>query len=151
MTPAPATNAVAIKSAMVDLIAGLALGEVQVGYGPPPNPERDFIYPGGIQGPQAPATMRAGGILPRVEDLTLQVHIVVTRPGGTSVEVLEVETRAVELGGEIIRAVAADPKLGNLPGLLAIVSAGIELESGADDQASSAWMVLRFDIKSHLR
>jgi len=147
----PATNAVAVKLALVKLVEGLQLGDVQVGYGPPPNPERDFIYPGAIRGPQEPATMRGGGILPRIEHLTLQLHIVVTRPGATSEEVLQAETRATELAGDIIRAVAADPKLNGLPGLLAIVSAGVELDSGADDDAASAWMTLRFEAKSHLR
>lgn len=146
-----ATNAVAVKLALVELIRGLPLGDVQVGYGPPANPERDFIYAGAIRGSQQPATMRGGGILPRIEDLTLQLHIVVTRSGATSEEVLQAETRATELAGDIIRAVAADPKLDDLPGLLAIVSAGVELDSGADDDASSAWMTLRFDAKSHLR
>nr|BFE85827.1 hypothetical protein GCM10020093_084280 [Planobispora longispora] len=92
--------------------------------------------------------MRGGGILPRIEDLTLQLHIVVTLTGGDAVA--EAEGQAAELGGQIIRAVAADPKLGDLPGLLAIVSGGVELESGADDTASTAWLLLRFDIKSHL-
>lgn len=147
---APATNAVAIKSALIALVQDLPLGDVQVGYAPPANPERDFIYPGAVRGSQAPATMRGGGVLPRIEALTLQLHIVVTRPGATSVEVLEAETRAVDLGGQIIRAVAADPRLADLPGLLAMTSSGIDLESGADDDAASAWLTLRFDIKSHL-
>lgn len=148
MSPAPATNAVAIKQALVSLIQDLPLGGVQVGYGPPANPERAFIYPGTVRGSQQPATMRGGGPVPRIEDLTLQLHVVVTVPGGDALPAAE--ARAAELGGQIIRAVAADPKLGDLPGLLAIVSAGVELESGADDDAASAWLTLRFDIKSHL-
>lgn len=145
------TNAVAVKQALIDLVAGLPLGDVQVGYGPPANPQRNFIYPGRVSGPQSPATFRGGGVLPRIETLRVQVHIVCTVPGGTSAELLAAETRAVGLADQIIAAVAADPTLGGLGGLKSITSAGVDLDSGADDDASQAWMVLTFEAKSHLR
>lgn len=145
-----ATNAVAVKAAMLAIIDGLSIGDVQVGYGPPPNPDRDFIYIGKVKGPIRPATFRAGGRVPRIEDLTLQVHIVTTIPGGTSVEVQAAETRAVEIATAIINAVAADPLLGGVPGLKACFVDHLELDSGADDDMSSAWTTLQFDAKSHL-
>lgn len=149
-----ATNAVAVKAALLTLIQGLALGDVQIGYGPPANPERDFIYLGKIAGPIRAAAFRAGGRVPRIEDLTLQVHIVATTPGGSGVELLASEERAVELAGAVIDAVAADPLLagvpGGVPGLAVILVSRMELESGADDDASSAWITLWFDAKSHL-
>lgn len=146
-----ATNAVAVKAALLALIQGLPLTDVQAGYGPPANPERDFIYLGSARGPIQPAAMRNGGRVPRIENLTLQVHIVANVPGGTSVEVLAAETRAVEIYTEIVHAVAADPQLDGLPGLTSCLVADMELNSAADDDGSTAWVVVSFEAKSLLK
>ncbi|GAA4100917.1 hypothetical protein [Nonomuraea soli] len=143
-----ATNAVVIKRALLTLIEGLALGDVQVGYGPPANPERDFVYLGGLRGPLTPLTFRAGGRLPREEQLTLDLHLVVTRPGGTEEET---ETAAADLITPILEAVSAEPTLGATPGLLSIVPSRLELQSGRDDDACSTWLTLTWTIRSYVK
>ncbi|MDH2425781.1 hypothetical protein [Sphaerisporangium sp. TRM90804] len=143
-----ASNVVAVKQRLFDLIADLPLGDVQVSYGPPANPERDMVYLGGAQGPYAITAMRVGGRVPRTETLSLAVYSVATVPGGT---VADAEARAVELGGLIIAAVAGDPTLGDLEGLKRITIAGMELESGADDDAAMAALTLTFEALSHLQ
>lgn len=142
----PATNAVAVKQKLLALIEGLALPDVQVSYGPPANPERDFIYLGGVRGPLQLLTFRAGGRLPREEQLSLDLHLVVTRPGGTEEET---ESAAVELVTPILDAVSADPTLGGA--VLAIVPARLEMDSGADDDACSTWLTLTFSVKTYVK
>lgn len=143
------TSAVAIKQALIALVADLELGDAVASYGPPPNPPREYLYTGRARGGSKPLAMRAGGRVPRDEQLRVELHIVVTRPDATEIE--QAEQRAVELGELVIDAVAAAPTLNDLPGLLHIAYTDIDLASGADDDAASAWLILTFTARSNLK
>lgn len=120
------TNAVLVKSALLTLFkATLAPIRVDDAYNSRLS-EREYVYFGHIVAQQEPLAFRAGGRLPRMEELTVPIHIEVVKPGGTTVDT---DTRATEIGAAIENAIAADPTqvaLG-VPGLLAVWVSGFTL------------------------
>ena len=120
------TNAVLVKSALLALFkTALAPVRVDDAYNGRLS-EREYVYFGHITAQQEPLAFRAGGRLPRMEELTVPIHIEVVRPGGTTVDT---DTRVTELGAAIENALAADPTQVALEvsGLLAVLVSGFTL------------------------
>jgi hypothetical protein len=143
-------NAQAVKAALLAQIAALPeLAGVQVAYSYPGRTvERECVYGGRIEGATALAAMRAGARLKREEDSVLSLHISVDTPGEASTEAAE--ARTVALGAPIENHIAANPTLGDVPGLLLARVAGHELDSGVDDESAEAVLTYQIALKSYL-
>jgi hypothetical protein len=131
------TNAVAIKKALVALLAP-ALADVRVDYAyDGKRIEREYVYLGRATGPHAPLVFRAGGRLPRREELTITLHVEVRLPAALPEETDE---RAVRIGDLIEESIADDPQMGGtVPGLLSIMVSHSELLAGfVEDGVSSS-------------
>jgi hypothetical protein len=147
------TNVVAAKKALIAKIAALDLGGeqaggVQVAYSwPGRNAEREVVHGGLSTFDQNPLAFRAGGRCPRQEDVTVEIHVAVTIPGGSEEDV---DTRAAEIGTVIEDAIAADPTLADALNLKIARVDGGELESGFNDDAAAAVLTYRIILKSTL-
>lgn len=120
------TNAVLVKSALLALFkTTLAPVRVDDAYNSRLT-EREYVYFGHLTAQQEPLAFRAGSRLPRMEELTVPIHIEVVKPAGTTVDT---DTRATELGAALENALAADPTQAALgvPGLLAVWVSGFTL------------------------
>jgi hypothetical protein len=138
------SNAVAYKKALIDgLAAASALAAVQVSYHfPGNNSERELIHAGRVEGTQSYPVSRGGaGRFPRDEELTVKLHIVVTRPGA---DPYEVEARCIEIGKVVEELIAGDPDLTGLTGIIYSGITAVDLDSDSDDDGSIA--VLTYDV-----
>lgn len=109
------TNAVAARQALIAKIRALEIpaaggGAVQVAYSwPGRGAEREVVHGGTpVTFEQEPLTFRGGGRVPRDEQVTVPIVVVVAQPGAT---VENTDVRAAEIGGLIEDAIAADPTL----------------------------------------
>lgn len=147
------TNAVAAKRALIAKITALEIpgadgGVVQVAYSwPGERAEREVVHGGTATFEQNPAAFRGGGRCPRDEEVTVEVHIAVTIPGGTEEDA---DLRVVEIGTPIEEAIAADPTLADAPDLVIARVDGGEIESGFNDDAAAALLTYRVILKSRL-
>lgn len=110
------TNAVAFKTALVSMLTtALAPVRVDDAYNGRLE-EREYVYVGQIAGLHEPMAFRAGGRLPRQEDLIAHLHVEVTKPNAKTTDT---DTRIVAIGQLIEEAIANDPLFGGtVPGLL---------------------------------
>lgn len=145
------TNAVKFKKALIDALSSSpALEGVQVSYHyPGDDPERELIHGGAVEGPQEYPVMRGGGgRLPRNEELTFKLHIVVTKPGS---DPYEAELRATELGEVVEELLAADPDLTGLEGVIKSGVTNVFVDSDVDDEGAIGVLVYDVTVKSRLR
>lgn len=143
------TNAHAAKQRLIDLLdASTSLVGVQVAYSPPREIERECIFAGKVSGPVELAAMRGGARLMRTERLTLRLYVEVAAPGD---DVAAAEARAVELGAVVEELVAGNPTLNDLADLKLAQVAGVELDSGVDDESAYARLVYEIEFVSQPR
>lgn len=103
------TSVITVKRALLAALDVALTGTgVQVAYSwPGGTEERELVYLGNAQFAQQLHTFRGGGRIPRKEDVTAIVHVVVTKLGVASFE--ETEERAAEIGALLEDALAANP------------------------------------------
>ncbi|MGH3371802.1 MAG: hypothetical protein ACRDPR_17560 [Nocardioidaceae bacterium] len=136
------TSTVAVKQALLAALQTALTGSgVQTAYSwPGGTEERELVYLGNAQFAQELHGFRGGGRVPRKEDVTAAVHVVVTKLGATSFE--EAEERAAEIGAELENALAGNPSQTG-QALLFTVNGG-ELGSYAEDEFTTA--VLSYQV-----
>lgn len=146
------TNAVLAKSALLSLLqTALAPVRVEDAYNGRIG-EREYVYFGHIGGPQQPLVFRSGGRQPRLEELTVDLHIEVTKPAGTTVDT---DIRVTAIGQIIEELLAADPTEAALvplvPGLMAVWVSNVTLTPFYIDGAAVTEGVYQISIQSQLR
>ena len=144
-----ASNAYAATKALIDLLT-TAVSPVQCTFGwPGRNVQRECVYSGKVAGPHTDLAFRAGGRRPRLEDLTLDLHVQVHTPGATTADVA---ARALVIGAIVENTIADNITLGGtVPGLLAATVVGFEQDSGAmDDDAAMSLITYQVALKSQL-
>jgi hypothetical protein len=143
------TNAVVAKRALVALMqAAPGLEGVQVTYGFPKEPLREFVYCGRASSTVSPLRFRANGArLPRDEELTVDLIVTVIAPGGTTEDA---EARAVEIGTVVEEAIALDTQLSQMPGLMIALVTGGTLDGDFDDEEAGARLIYQVHFRSEL-
>ena len=150
------TNAVVAKTALVTLLrAALATagaGGTQIRVDDAykgKQAEREYVYFGQVGGPQEPMVFRAGGRMPRLEDLTATLHVEVAMPAATTTDT---DGRVVAIGQIVEEAIAADPTFGGtIPGLLAAWVSNFQLASFyMEDGMAASTGVYQITIQSKL-
>jgi len=112
------TNAVAVKTALLSLfraaIAPVRIDDAYFGR----LEEREYVYFGHITAVQEPFAFRAGARQPRLEELTIPLHLEVVKPAAFTADT---DARIGVIGREVEEALAADPTQAALgvPGLMA--------------------------------
>lgn len=144
----PGTNAVAAKKALIDALdAAPALADVQVAYAyPGHDPERELIHGGRVEGDHTYPVSGSGPRFKRDEDLTIKLHIVVSKPGATP---YDVEVRCQEIGVVVEELIAGDPDLTGVTGLLWTGITAVDLDSDSDDDGAIG--VLTYDVGARSR
>jgi hypothetical protein len=139
------TNAYAAKRKLIDLLAASPLTDagVSVAYSWPGDDRagRECVYGGPVTWSTRPLAMRGGGRMPRREDLTVPIHVDVSKPGA---EGAEVEARAVEIGTVVEELIAADTTLSGVPGLQLAGISGGQLAHAFEDEL--AFAVLTYQV-----
>jgi hypothetical protein len=132
---------VAAKKALIGVLADLANGGtldgVQVAYSwPGARAERECVHGGRVTWEEAEGGLGKGDF-----DVSLQieVHIVVTMPGGT---LDESDARAAALGRAIENELG-DSTLDDHPGVLAVRVSGGDIDHGEDDDGATSVMTVR--------
>jgi len=147
------TNAVLVKSALLSLFqTALAPVRVEDAYNSRLQ-EREYVYFGHIGGPQQPLVFRAGARQSRLEDLTVDLHIEVMKPSGTTVDT---DLRVTAIGQVVEELLAADPTEAALvpvvPGLMAVWVSNVILTSFyASDGVAATEGVYQISVQSQLR
>jgi hypothetical protein len=114
----------AVKTRLVDLLTD-ALNPVQVSYGWPGQDLQDeSVFCGQTTGQVTVADFRAGRKT-RDDTFTVEVFFLAMKPGQTAAQA---EERAEELYGSLETALAENPKLGDLPGVIHVAQLGNEVE-----------------------
>lgn len=111
--------------------------------------EREYVYFGHITGPHEPLAFRNGGRLPRLEELTVNLHVEAVVPNGNTTDS---DTRVVAIGQVVEETLANDPTLGGtVTGLLGAWMSHTELTSFymEDGKAASA-AVFQISVQSKL-
>lgn len=122
------TNAVLVKSALLGLfkaaIVPVRIDDAYKGR----DMEREYVYFGHITIEQEPMVFRNGAPQPRQEELTIPLHVEVSKPGATT---LDTDTRVTAVGQLIEEALAADPTQAALavPGLMSALVSNLTLTS----------------------
>ncbi len=147
------TNAAAAKARLVgtgNILSGIpGLDGVEISYNQPTPIPREFVMGGDVQGPVKLSAFRGGGgRVQREEVLSLQLEVRVYETGERSTE--QADARAVEIATEIMEFIAANPKLGDLPGLLKATVDNFELIGRLDDEGSSSVVTLTIGLHSFL-
>lgn len=144
------TNAPAVRTALLGLFE-TTLAPVRVDYAYNSRlSEREYAYFGHITATHEPLAFRAGSRMPRMEELTVPLHLEVQVPGGTPADA---DARAAELGALIEDALAADPTQASLEvtGLLAVWVSGFTLTPFfAADGVSACEAVYTITVQSNL-
>ncbi|HEV2778547.1 MAG TPA: hypothetical protein VGX25_04030 [Actinophytocola sp.] len=139
------TNAVAAKKALIDGLAAapdLVNAGVQVAYSyPGHDAERELIHGGRVEGTHDYPVSGSGPRFKRDEQLTIKLHIVVTKPGAT---VYDVEARCAEIGTVVEELIAGDPDLVNVPRLQWTGISAVDLDSSEEDEHAIG--VLTYDV-----
>lgn len=152
------TVAAATKAKLISMLSDLtgtgeSLDGVAVSYswsGRTAEGHRDYVYGGQITGPVRLDGMAGGGRILRREDLVLALHVDVVRPGEE--DTAAAEARAVQIGTVVEELVAGSPRLdGTVDGLRLVQVANLDLDSGADDDATWASLTYQLGITSHIR
>lgn len=151
------TNAVLAKTALLALfkttLATAGEGGKQVRVDDAYNSrlqEREYLYFGHIVGPQEPLAFRAGGRMPRLEELTVDLHVEVSKPTATTIDT---DLRVTAIGQLIENALAADPTQVPLavPGLMAVWISNFTLTSFyPSDGVAASEGVYQISIQSQL-
>jgi hypothetical protein len=112
--------------------------------------EREYVYFGHLVGSQEPLVFRAAGRMPRLEELTVDLHVEVAKPGATTVET---DGRVTAIGTVIEEIIAADPTFGaTIPGLTAAWVSNFTLTSFyMEDGKAASEGVYQISIQSQLR
>jgi len=148
------TNAAAAKKALLDAIAASAdtdLTGVIVSYsfsGKRLDEAREYIYGGKVDGSANHMAFQGSGRVPRREDLTLDLHVRVDKPGQETTETAEL--RAVAIGAAVENLIAADPDLSGVTGLDVVKMTGLVLDSVVDDQGAIAILTYQVALESSL-
>lgn len=139
----PGTNAVAVKKAIIALLTEEPrLRAVQVAYSWPGRAaEREFICGGKFTFTQ----QREGYGRAREENLTIDLFVLVRKPGGT---VEDAESRAVELGAIVEDVIGANPHLAGVK--VAGIASG-DSNSGFDDDTAVCELAYHVACTSTLR
>jgi hypothetical protein len=143
------SNGIPAKRALIALIAAQPdLEGVTVDYAfKGKNLGREYVYGGRVNAEQTYPNMTSG-VKPRDERLTVDVHVYVFIPGGDQVDA---DTRAMELGGAMETALAADVTLGGtVPGLRWGGVTGYELTPTFDDDGVYSEVVYHVLFSSRL-
>ncbi len=137
----------AVKAAIVALVA-TALPGISVTYGRPMNSTlpREAVFVGDVRGQHRVPTMKSGRKA-REETYTLDVVIAVLMPRGT---LSEAEARAFVLATEVEDALADDPSLGGVDGLIHATAGSFRSEPEFANEGPVAVVVLEVDCLSRL-
>lgn len=133
----------AVKAALVSLVTtGIGDSTVQVSYGRPADSmlARDCVWMGRVTGSDRVPVMSAGRKV-REQEYSVQVIVWVAKPRGT---VQEAEARAHVLAAEINDALADDPSLGGVDGLIHATAGSWEVE--ADQALEGPFCLITFDV-----
>jgi hypothetical protein len=121
------TNAIAIKTALVNLLTPALAPTVVHGSYNGHLVELEYVYIGKILGPQQPMTFRSAARLPREETLIVDLHLEVAKKTATTTET---DARFAAIGQLIEEALANDPLLaGAVPGLMAAWMSHVQVTS----------------------
>lgn len=146
------TVAAAAKARLVgtsNVLSGLSgLETVTVAYDMPRDPPREVIYGGKVEGPVQLVGMRGGSRVKREENLTLQLHIRVYKPGERTTETAE--TRVAALSTIVEDYIAANYTLGDLADLKLASVASVDLDGFLEDDGATALMTITVALKSFL-
>jgi hypothetical protein len=123
-------------------------GQVIIGYSASRDNPREEVYGGTVVGPVELAAFAAGGRVKRSENLTLMLHIRVFETGRKTTE--RTDARAIEIATVIGEYIAANWKLGGLPGLLKATVNGIELNGWTEDDGAGTTLDLAIGLTSYL-
>jgi hypothetical protein len=129
------------------LRANTTLSGVQVSYGDPGgDAQRETVWLGHTEdGSQEPLAMRAGRRR-REENYTLHVHVeVIGRPTPE-----DNEARATDLCTAVEEVLADDPKVGNTPGVIHAVVAGVEMATGETTDGPRTVLTIFVSVKGVL-
>lgn len=110
---------------------------------------REYLYAGKVSGPVQLAAMKGASRIRRQEQLSMPLHIMVSKPGEETTETAE--ARAVALGVYVEEAIALDPLLGStVTGLLKATIDDLDLDSGVDDDGAFADLIYTIGFMSHI-
>lgn len=112
---------------------------------------REYLYAGKVSGNVTLAAMKGGsGVrIRRQEQLSMPLHIMVSKPGEETTEAAE--ARAVALGAYVEEVIALDPLLGStVTGLLKATIDDLDLDSGVDDDGAFADLTYTIGFMSHI-
>lgn len=143
--------AASAKAALVGengVLAALLPGVIVAYSMPTKDIPRELVYAGSVTGPVELKAMSGGVRVKRSEDLTLQLHIRVYKPG-TSAE--SVEARAVAIGDVIATYIAGNTTLGGVTDLKLARVTGVELDAPwTDDDGTGSTLTLAVGLMSYL-
>lgn len=136
-------DVVAVKQALIGVAAGLAdggpLDGVQVSYGwPGKRTERECVHGGAMTWETSPAGLATGDDVV----VTVELHVVIERPGG-SIE--DVDVRAGELATALVAEFDGDQTLGH-PGVMSVTVEGGDIYHELDDDGARGALTLRVRI-----
>ena len=131
----------AVKAALVSLLTP-ALSDAQVSYGRPADSQlaRDCVWIGQALGADTIPVLGSGRKV-RQQEYSVQVVVWVAKPRGT---VQEAEERAYELLEEVEDALADDPSLGGVDGLIHATAGSWEAQ--ADQALEGPFALITLDV-----
>lgn len=109
---------------------------------------REMVYGGGVAGPVELAAMAGGVRVKRQEDLILQLHIRVWKPGAKTSEA--VEARAAAIADVIALYIAANWTLGDLADLKKAFVSNLDMDGWADDDGAGCVLTMTVGLMSYL-
>jgi len=146
------TNAAAAKARLLgrdNILSALpGLSGVTVAYNMPRDAPREMVIGGDVDGTAQLSAFRGNDRLKREENLSLNIEVRVHDKGQDTTETTD--ARAVEISTAIEEYIAANPKLGELPGLLKATVDGVKLSGWLDDDGATSSVVLTIGLHSFL-
>lgn len=141
------TTMAAVKAALKTMSKTAVGPNVQVTYGDPGEMARtEMIYIGAaVDNEQEPVALRSGP-RKRDENYTVAIRIEVSSKGTPEA----VEARAVLFATAIETAIAADPKLGNVPNVLWAVVSGMSLDTTETTEKPRCVLSIDVSVKARL-
>lgn len=142
--------AAAAKAALVGANGALGplLDGVQVTYSEPRDVLREVVYGGDVTGPVQLSAMSAGVRVRIREDLVLQLHVRVWKPGAKTTEVTD--ARAVAIGDVIAGYITANTTLGGVENLKLAQVSGVDLSGWSDDDGSGSLLTIAVGLMSQI-
>lgn len=144
------TNAVAVKTALINVLKASPPANTVVDYGYTGKSDtgsRQYVWGGKVTFEQGYSALTSGR-KPRDELVTVEVHVTVYQPGGT----FDVtDQAAVTIGAVVEDAIANDPQLGGaITGLRYAGIQGGEIDNSIDDDGVATLLTYRVQFHSRL-